>query len=75
MLEKDPARRPSAEDILKVRNVDLTLKLEAGRKELTAVREKRAALREQAAALLTRAERVARLEARSRPRENHANFV
>jgi serine/threonine protein kinase len=53
MLEKDPARRPSAEDILKVRNVNLTLKLEAAREELTAVR---AALKDQAATLLTRAE-------------------
>jgi NIMA (never in mitosis gene a)-related kinase len=75
MLEKDPAKRPSAEDILKLRNVNLTLKLEKVRRELNAVREKRAVLKEQTDALLTRAERVARLDARSRPHENRANFV
>jgi NIMA (never in mitosis gene a)-related kinase len=75
MLEKDPARRPSAEDILKVRNVNLTLKLEAVRKELITVREKRAALKDQTTVLMTRAERVARLEGRSRASENSANFM
>jgi NIMA (never in mitosis gene a)-related kinase len=75
LLEKDSSKRPSAQDLLKLRNVDLVLKLEKARKELTAVREKRASLREQMAALQIRAEKVAQLEKQHRPGENHANFV
>jgi NIMA (never in mitosis gene a)-related kinase len=75
MLQKNPAKRPRADDILKLRNVNITLKLETVRKELTAVREKRAALKEQTAALLTRAERLARMEARLKPRENRENVL
>jgi hypothetical protein len=38
MLDKDPAKRPSATELLKKRNVALIVKTEKARKELTAVR-------------------------------------
>jgi NIMA (never in mitosis gene a)-related kinase len=66
MLDKDPAKRPGAADLLRLRNVGLIAKTERARQELLAVREKAAALREQIAALDTRAERGARIDARAR---------
>jgi hypothetical protein len=75
MLEKDPAKRPSAADLLRLRNVDLILKLEGARTALTAVREKTATLKDQMAAIQLRVEKVAQLEKPQPPGENHANFV
>jgi NIMA (never in mitosis gene a)-related kinase len=75
MLDKEPAKRPSAAELLKKRTVALIVKTEKARKELAAVREKTASLREQMAALQARADRVARLETRMKPGENaHGNF-
>jgi NIMA (never in mitosis gene a)-related kinase len=66
MLDKDPAKRPSAGDLLKLRNISIIVKTEKARQELMAVREKTAAVREQIAALDTRAERPPRLDVRAR---------
>jgi NIMA (never in mitosis gene a)-related kinase len=51
MLDKDPARRPTASDLLKMRNVAVIVKTEKARRELAVVREKTANLREQITAL------------------------
>jgi NIMA (never in mitosis gene a)-related kinase len=70
MLDKDPARRPSASELLKMRNVGIIVRSEKVRRELNAVREKTASLREQMSVLQCRVEKVERLEGRLRGREN-----
>jgi NIMA (never in mitosis gene a)-related kinase len=74
MLAKDPTKRPRANDILNVRNVNLIFELETVRKELTAVRAKRAALKEQTAALLTRTECLDSPISQYGPQQNVADY-
>jgi NIMA (never in mitosis gene a)-related kinase len=75
LIEKDPIKRPGVQDILKIRNVALTVRLGQTRKELLIIREKTASLREQAAAQRVHVDRITRLESRVRGNENcHANF-
>jgi hypothetical protein len=75
LIEKDPTKRPSIQDILKVRNVALTAQLAQLRRELLAIRQKTANLREQAAAQKRHADCIVKLEARAKGGENcHANF-
>jgi NIMA (never in mitosis gene a)-related kinase len=76
LMEKDPHKRPSALEILKIRNVALTIQLGQVRKELLLVREKTAQLREQFTAQKARVDRITSLETRLKPNENcYENFV
>jgi NIMA (never in mitosis gene a)-related kinase len=76
MMEKDPNKRPSAQDILKRHKVALTLQLNQARSELLVVREKAAELREQFAEQRIRADRIVQCEARLKPNENcQVNFA
>jgi NIMA (never in mitosis gene a)-related kinase len=70
LIEKDPTKRPSAQEILKIRNVALTIKLGQLRRELLAVRQKTVNLREQEAAQRARLDRITRLESRVKGNEN-----
>jgi NIMA (never in mitosis gene a)-related kinase len=63
MLDKDPLKRPSAEDLLGMRHIHITVRTTQVRRELAAVREKTAALREQMAALQAHPERIPRARA------------
>jgi hypothetical protein len=62
MIEKEPKVRPSARDLLKIRNVDLVLKLEHRRKELMTIREKTALVRKRMTALKLKDEKLRIIE-------------
>ncbi|OHT09043.1 AGC family protein kinase [Tritrichomonas foetus] len=66
MLEKDPRRRPNVMQILKFRNVALTVKLNKVRKELSNVREASAELKEKFGKLQEKSRNMDMLEARLR---------
>jgi NIMA (never in mitosis gene a)-related kinase len=70
MIEKDPKVRPSARDLMKVRNVDLVLKLEQRRKELMTVREKRSDLKRRMNLLRVKDQELKAIEQRLAQNEN-----
>jgi NIMA (never in mitosis gene a)-related kinase len=70
MLEKDPIKRPSAAELLRLRNVALIVRTAQIRKELVIVREKTTKVRDEIAGLQGRTQRVLLLEARTNLREN-----
>jgi NIMA (never in mitosis gene a)-related kinase len=76
MIEKDPKVRPSARELIKVRNVALVLKLESVRRELTNVRDKTTSVRKHMEILRTKAEKLRLIEGRLKSDENgHVNLM
>lgn len=67
MLEKDPRRRPSASDILKIPDVQVMMKLSAARQELKTIRDKRKLLHAKIEELDAREQKLITLEKRKAP--------
>jgi NIMA (never in mitosis gene a)-related kinase len=76
MIEKDPKVRPSARELMKVRNVGLVVRLESVRRELRTVREKTGLVRKHVGILRAKAENLRIAETRLNPNENgHVNLM
>ena len=76
MLDKDPKKRPSAGEILKIHNVQLAMRLSKARQQLTSIRQKRQALAQKMELLKAREMKVIQLERNQRPTESgRINFA
>ena len=76
MLDKDPKKRPSAGEILKIHNVQLAMRLSKARQQLSSIRQKRQALAQKMELLKAREMKVIQLERNQRPTESgRINFA
>lgn len=75
MLDKDPRKRPTAAELLKIHNVEITMRLSEAKEKLASIRARRANLSEKMEILAQKEQKLRALEKRVKDENVHANVA